>query len=127
MTGGEMAVLYDADCGFCKWSLDKFLAWDRRRALRPVAIQSEEGDKLLAGMPEAKRLESWHLVLPSGEIRSAGAAAPPLMRALPGGSPLALLLERFPRTTDRAYRFVADHRGGFARIVGADAGCTLRR
>jgi predicted DCC family thiol-disulfide oxidoreductase YuxK len=127
MTVGEMAVLYDADCGFCKWSLDKILAWDRRRALRPVAIQSEEGDRLLAGVPEAKRLESWHLVLPSGEIRSAGAAAAPLVRALPAGRPLALLFERFPRTTDRAYRFVAEHRDRFARILGADPGCTLRR
>ena len=38
-------VLYDADCGFCKWSLDKLLAWDRRQRLRPVAIQSAEGER----------------------------------------------------------------------------------
>ncbi len=37
------AILYDADCGFCKWSLDKVLLWDRRGRLRPVAIQSPEG------------------------------------------------------------------------------------
>ena len=45
-------VLYDADCGFCRWSLDKILRWDRCRQLRAVAIQSEEGDRLLAGMSE---------------------------------------------------------------------------
>ena len=127
MTAGELAVLYDADCGFCKWSLDKILAWDRRRALRPVAIQSDEGDRLLASVPEPVRLDSWHLVLPSGEVRSAGAAAAPLARALPAGKPLALLFERFPRTTDRAYRYVAEHRDRFARLVGADATCSLRR
>ena len=127
MTAGDIAVLYDSDCGFCKWSLDKVLAWDRRRALRPVAIQSEEGERLLAEIPEPRRLDSWHLVLPSGEIRSAGAAAAPLARALPGGRPLALAFERFPRVTERAYRFVAAHRDRFARVVGADAGCTLRR
>jgi predicted DCC family thiol-disulfide oxidoreductase YuxK len=127
MTGEELVVLYDEDCGFCKWSLDKILAWDRRRALRPVAIKSEEGNRILAGIPEPRRLDSWHLAQPSGEVLSAGAAAAPLARALPGGKPLALLFERFPRTTERAYRFVAEHRDGFARIVGADAGCSLRR
>jgi hypothetical protein len=29
--------------------------------------------------------------------------------------------------TERAYRYVADHRDRLARIVGADAGCQLRR
>ena len=32
-------VLYDGDCGFCKWSLAKLLAWDRRGALRPLPLQ----------------------------------------------------------------------------------------
>ena len=27
MTVGQSVVLYDQDCGFCKWSLDKILAW----------------------------------------------------------------------------------------------------
>jgi predicted DCC family thiol-disulfide oxidoreductase YuxK len=127
MSAADMAVLYDEDCGFCKWSLDKVLAWDRRRALRPVAIQSEEGNRLLASVPESQRLDSWHLALPSGEVLSGGAAAAPLARVLPAAKPLAFLFERFPQTTDRAYRFVAEHRDRFARIVGADAGCSLRR
>ncbi len=127
MKGGGLAILYDEDCGFCKWSLDKILAWDRHRALRPVAIQSEEGNRLLASVPEPKRLDSWHLALASGEIQSGGAAARPLARVLPGGRPLALLFERFPSATERAYRFVAEHRDRFARIVGADPGCSLRR
>jgi predicted DCC family thiol-disulfide oxidoreductase YuxK len=127
MSAGGLAILYDEDCGFCKWSLDKILAWDRRRALRPVAIQSDEGNRLLTSVPEQRRLDSWHLALPSGEVRSGGAAAGPLARVLPGGRPLAFLFERFPGTTERAYRFVAEHRDRFARIVGADAGCSLRR
>ena len=121
------AILYDADCGFCKWSLNKVLAWDRRRRLRPVAIQSDEGQRLLAGVPEAERLDSWHLVLTSGEVRSAGAAAEPLARLLPGGAPLALGFRAFPRITERAYRYVADHRDRFARLVGVDASCQVRR
>jgi predicted DCC family thiol-disulfide oxidoreductase YuxK len=124
---GRAAVLYDDDCGFCKWSLNKILAWDRRGRLRPVAIQSEEGRRLLASLPAEQHLETAHLVTPGGELLSAGAAAPPLLRLLPGGRPLAFLLDSFPRTTDRAYRFVVDHRSGFARIAGVDSSCEVRR
>ena len=120
-------VLYDEDCGFCKWSLNKVLAWDRRRRLRPVAIQSDEGQRLLAAVSEQERLDSAHLVLPSGEVRSAGAAAAPLLRLLPAGRPLAFVLGAFPRITERAYRYVADHRDRFARLVGVDASCQIRR
>ena len=116
-------MLYDADCGFCKWSLDKLLAWDRAHRLTPVAIQSPEGRRMLAGVPEEKRLDSWHLVLPGGELRSAGAAAGPLAELLPGGRPLAALFESFPKTTDRAYRYVADHRDRWARWLRIDSSC----
>jgi predicted DCC family thiol-disulfide oxidoreductase YuxK len=121
------AILYDSDCGFCKWSLDKILLWDRRRRLRPVAIQSPEGDRLLADVPPERRLESWHLVDPGGERHSAGAGAAPLVRLLPGGRPVGFLFRRFPRTTHRAYRWVADHRNRLARLVGVDDSCELRR
>jgi predicted DCC family thiol-disulfide oxidoreductase YuxK len=122
-------VLYDEDCGFCKWSLDKVLAWDRRATVRPVAIQSDKGQALLAaaGVPTAARLDSWHLALPGGELRSGGAAAAPLVGELPAGRPLAAVLRTFPKLTDRAYRFVAGHRDWFARRLGIDASCQLRR
>ena len=120
-------VLYDEDCGFCKWSLDKVLAWDRRRMLRPVPIQSEEAARLLAELPQGRWLQSWHLVSPSGEVRSGGAAAAPLAELLPGGRPLAALFRAFPGLTERAYRFVAGNRDGFARVLGIDASCELRR
>lgn len=123
----QAIVLYDEDCGFCKWTLNKILAWDRRRRLRPVAIQSEEGQTLLAPVPEEARLDSWHLVAPSGAVRSAGAAAGPLAQLLPGGRPLAILFRTFPGATDRAYRYVAGHRDRFARLVGVDARCRARR
>jgi predicted DCC family thiol-disulfide oxidoreductase YuxK len=121
------AILYDADCGFCKWSLNKVLAWDRRRRLRPVAIQSEEGQRLLAQVPPSARLDSWHLVGPGGGISSAGAAAAPLAELLPGGRPLAALFRAFPGTTERAYRWVSSHRNGLARALRIDERCELRR
>ena len=122
----RLAVLYDRDCAFCKWALDKILAWDRRHRLRPVAIQSEKGQRLLAAIPPERRLESWHLV-GRGGLRSGGAAAPPLFAALPGGRPLAALLRAFPGLTDHAYRWVAEHRALLARLLRIDASRELRR
>jgi predicted DCC family thiol-disulfide oxidoreductase YuxK len=120
-------VLYDADCGFCRWSLDKLLAWDRSRRLNSAPIQSREGQQLLAPIPKEARLDSWHLVLPTGELLSAGAAAEPLARMLPGGRPLAALFRTFPGATERAYRYVADHRDRWARLLRIDPSCEVRR
>jgi predicted DCC family thiol-disulfide oxidoreductase YuxK len=114
-------ILYDSDCGFCRWCLAKVLAWDRRRTLRPVALSSPEADGVLEGMPAAERMASWHLLDPESRLHSAGAAFPPLFRLLPGGAPLASAAARAPRLTDRVYRWVADHRGWFGHLVTAGA------
>ena len=127
MTDPEATVLYDEDCGFCKWSLDKILAWDRSQKLRPVPIQSEEGQRLLSGVPEERRLDSWHLVDAEGSVHSAGAAAPPLFDLMPGGRPLAAAGRAFPRATERAYRAVAGNRDRLARLLRIDASCQVRR
>ena len=126
-TSSQHVILYDRDCGFCKWSLDKILAWDRRRRLRPVAIQSEEGEALLSAVPEAKRLDSWHLVSPAGDVRSAGAAAAPMAELLPGGRPLARMFRSFPGATEGAYRLVAGNRDRLARLLRIRANCQIRR
>jgi predicted DCC family thiol-disulfide oxidoreductase YuxK len=113
-------VLYDADCGFCRWSLAKLLAWDRQGRLRPVAIQSADGRRLLAGLSEEQMLASWHLVR-EGRRYSAGAALPPLLRLLPGGAALARLSAAMPRISERAYGFVARHRAPIGRLITAGA------
>jgi predicted DCC family thiol-disulfide oxidoreductase YuxK len=116
-----MFLLYDADCGFCRVCVAVILRWDRASRLRPVALGSEEADSLLAGMPEERRMASWHLALPGEPVRSAGAAFPELFRMLPGGRPLAALTARFPRASDRAYRLVADHRSLLGRALPSAA------
>jgi predicted DCC family thiol-disulfide oxidoreductase YuxK len=127
VTGARWVVLYDEDCGFCRWSLDKLLAWDRRQALQSVSIQSARGRELLAGVPEELHLDSFHLVAPDGTVRSAGVAAAPLAQLLPGGRPLAALFRAFPGLTERAYRFIANHRDRWARMLRIDASCEVRR
>ncbi|MFL5908563.1 MAG: thiol-disulfide oxidoreductase DCC family protein [Solirubrobacterales bacterium] len=114
-------LIYDPDCGFCRWCLGKVLAWDRRRALRPVALGSTEADLLLAEMPADRRLASWHLVDGDGGLHSAGAAFAPLFRMLPAGAPLAAAAERLPSAVDRGYRWVAANRSRFGRLVTAGA------
>ena len=110
-------VLYDRDCRFCRWSLAQLLALDRSGRLRPLALGTEEADRLLAELTQEEREASWHLVSPDGARWSAGAAAPPLLRLLPRGRLPAELLERAPRLTERAYRWVADHRSAFSSLI----------
>lgn len=96
------SVIYDPDCGFCRVCVAVILRWDRHARLR--AVPGEE-------------LDSWQLVLPDGTVRSAGDAFPPLFRLLPGGAPLARLSERLPGASNRGYRWVADRRSAFGRLL----------
>jgi predicted DCC family thiol-disulfide oxidoreductase YuxK len=112
-------VLYDADCGFCRTALAVILLADRHRRLRPVALDSAEADWLLGDLVPEQRDASWHLVSPAGRRESAGAAGAPLLRLLPGGSVPAAALARAPAMTQRAYRWVAEHRSTFSRALPA--------
>jgi predicted DCC family thiol-disulfide oxidoreductase YuxK len=110
-------VLYDADCGFCKWLLAGLLRWDRGLRLRPVALQRPEADELLADLTPAERMASWHLISSTGARRSGGSAVSPLLRLLPGGRAPAAAFERFPGLTERGYRWVAEHRSKLSSLV----------
>jgi predicted DCC family thiol-disulfide oxidoreductase YuxK len=114
-------VLYDAECGFCKWLLAILLHWDRAARLRPVALQRPETDGLLADLAPAARMRSWHLVSPAGERRSGGDAVPALLRLLPGGRLPAAGFSQFPGLTDRGYRWVAEHRSQLSRLAPGSA------
>jgi len=114
-------ILYDPDCGFCRVCIAALLRWDRQRRLRPVSLTSPEADTLLARIPEHERMESWHLVLPHGSVRSAGDAFPELFRLLPAGTPLARLAASFPGASKRGYRWVADHRAAFGKPLPESA------
>jgi predicted DCC family thiol-disulfide oxidoreductase YuxK len=114
-------VLYDADCGFCRWSLARVLALDRTRRLRPVALGTSEADELLADLTPEQREASWHLVAPDGTRSSAGAAGPPLLRLLPGGRVPAAVLSAAPGLTERLYQLIADHRSRLSRLVPSKA------
>ncbi len=119
---GQVAIaIYDPKCGFCRFSLALFLAWDRRGALRPSALGTPEANSLLVSLSETERNASWHLIDDNGRRHSAGAALAPALTLLPGGRAPAALVAHAPHITERAYRWVADHRGFLGRFVPARA------
>lgn len=110
-------VLYDGECGLCKWLLAGLLRLDGAERLRPVALQRREAETLLADLDPAERMASMHVVSPAGTRASGGDALPSLLRLLRGGRLPAAVLERFPRLSGTGYRWVATHRIGISRFV----------
>lgn len=117
----QALILYDADCGFCRWSLGALLRWDLRRRLRPLALQSPEAERLLAHMTPEHRMDSFHLVDEAGRVYSAGAAVRELLRRLAGGRPLAALSAALPGATEAAYRWVSSRRSPIGRRLPRSA------
>ena len=117
MSEGDWALLFDADCCFCRVCVAVLLVKDRHRRLRPVPLQDARAAELLPGMDPAARMASWHLVAPGGRVWSAGAALAPALRLLPGGTPAARVAERFPATVEGIYRFMVRHRGRLGRLI----------
>lgn len=116
-----IAVLFDEDCGLCRWSADKLGTWDKDDALRFIGIRSVEGDRILHAMDMDTRLASWHAAADNGAVWSAGAAVPVVARRLRGGAPIAWLAETFPETTERLYGWVVAHRLEISRLLGERA------
>jgi predicted DCC family thiol-disulfide oxidoreductase YuxK len=110
-----MAVLYDADCGVCRRTMGWLTARDPDGRLAPVAMQSPEGERLLAGMPRAQRLRSAHVVTAGGTVRSGGDAVAPILAELghPRWARVARALGPLLRV---GYRVVADHRSLLGRL-----------
>jgi predicted DCC family thiol-disulfide oxidoreductase YuxK len=122
-----VTVLWDGDCGFCAFALGLLLLADTRKRLRPAPIQGPEGERLLADLPPERRLASWHLIDDAGRRTSGGEALTVLLRGLPAGRPLAALTGARPDLTERAYRWVADHRSLLSKPIPAAAKERARR
>ena len=113
-----VTVIFDDDCGFCRWSIERLLRWGRRDRIHLVTLRSPEAGRLLSGMSDERRYASWHLVTPDGRVASGGRAVAPLLRRLPGGAPLAAIASAMPGPTDAAYRLVARNRGRLGELLG---------
>ena len=107
-----MIVLYDEDCGFCRWTVAWALRRDRDHVLAIAPIQSPTGNELLADVPPAERLLAAHVVRDDGRRESGGAAVREVLDALPSAHPLARLA-----SIPIVYRLTARHRRRLSRLV----------
>jgi predicted DCC family thiol-disulfide oxidoreductase YuxK len=112
-------VLYDDDCGFCRWSAAKVRAWDRRNRLAIAPIQG--ADELLTPIAPGERLAAMHVVEPDGRVWTGGAALTRLAGILPGAGGFAILGRALPGLAEDAYRLVATRRSTLGRLLGTDA------
>ena len=114
-------MLYDEDCGVCRWTADRLRRWDRHDRLTFRSIQTAEAGGDLDALDPAARYASWHVIEPDGRIWSAGAAVPSVMHRLPGGGPVAILATTFPAATERMYGFAVRHRTRLGAMLGQQA------
>lgn len=114
-----VTLLYDRDCGFCRWSVAQLLRLDSHRSLRPVAIQSDEGQALLAGVAPELRLRTAHAIGADGGLVSGGDAFAMVARQLPGGTPFATVARLAPGPVRLGYRLIADNRSRVSKLVPA--------
>jgi predicted DCC family thiol-disulfide oxidoreductase YuxK len=114
-----LLVLYDDDCGSCRWSADRLRSWDRRGRLAFAPIQAS--DAALRAVPAVERLDAMHAVDATGRVWTGGAAVTRLLAELPGGAPLAAVGRRWPGLAERLYRAAARRRATFSRLLGAEA------
>jgi predicted DCC family thiol-disulfide oxidoreductase YuxK len=120
-TTPRATLLYDDDCGFCRWFADRIRRWERAGALTLTSIQGARGQELLRSVPPELRLATMHVASADGRVWSGGEAVRELLRILPGGSLAAGFADVFPETTDRLYRLVARHRTTLGRWLGEQA------
>lgn len=99
-------ILYDSDCGVCKFILARILELDRGK-YRPLALQDPRAAALLPGLSETERMQSFHIVEADGTVHSAGDG---LAELVPG-------LGRFPWLADRGYWLVAGNRTKLGKLV----------
>ena len=99
----------------------QLLRFDRDRRLRLIAIQSQQGEHLLAAIPPELRLASAHLIDSDGRLYSGGEAAAPIAAALPSLARSAPLLRRLARPVNAGYNLVAVNREKFGRLVGSSS------
>lgn len=118
-------LVFDGDCGFCTLWARRLERWSRGR-LRIVAAQDTAGLAHLPPLDPAALMEAMHVVSPGGDVSAGAAAAPHLLRLLPGGAvPAALFaVPGVPRLAATCYRWVARNR---YRLPGASAACAVER
>lgn len=133
----QLTVLYDEDCGFCRWTADQLRSLDRRGRLEFVPLQHA------ADHPERPALarlaanhplkETLHVLRRDGRVRQGGGAMLEILDALPGGWLLRpwAAIAGVEAAVHAAYTHLAHHRSAIGRLVArggpTPAACDLHR
>ena len=108
---GNLVILYDGQCAFCRVCARVLRRLDRGDRLDLLDFNSRDADPLLAPVPEAKRRTALHVAEANGTIHSAGPALRQALAAALGPSAGQLLaIAVVARLVDSAYRAVAARR-----------------
>lgn len=123
-------LLFDRDCGFCRWTVAWLLTHQTRCTFVPVPIRSPLGDALLRKLSLTDRMRSAHIVR-DGRLLSGGAALADVVTVLARGRVLERLVAKSPGLCEAAYRLVATNRRPAGRLVPlrarTRADCILER
>ena len=113
-------LLYSGGCRFCRWAARTIVTLDRGQQLAVLPLADQEAGRLLDGVPENRRTESWWIVrgdgVPVAGERGGGIVLLTEIRPtrLLGGVLGAIGVSPLIDALDR---FVARHRGRLSRFV----------
>ncbi|CEK15360.1 hypothetical protein CWRG_01132 [Chthonomonas calidirosea] len=124
-------ILWDGECGFCRRTVEWLLRRDRQHLFEAVPYQTAQDPRLT---PELRRAcaQAVHVITADGKVLRGARAVLFLLESIGGGKlarwasypPLVWLLEA-------AYRFVANHRDIFDRLLfprqSRTGGCHVHR
>src|SRR5271157_3152499 len=121
---GRLAVIYDADCGFCRETVRRLRRWDHDRHFEFMPLE----EAIACGRPRLEALaaqghlaDAVHVVdEATGRVVSGGHAALAILDALPGGWLLRpwAALPPTAAAADVVYRVAARHRDRLAWLAG---------
>jgi predicted DCC family thiol-disulfide oxidoreductase YuxK len=80
----NITVIYDNDCGFCRWSIDLFRQWDKKGMLRFVPCRSEERAKDFPQVGEEECMGALQAIFTNGSRKSGFDAVAHVMRYFSG-------------------------------------------
>lgn len=116
----KVLVLYDGKCGFCKWSVNLALRFDRDGRLEPTPLQTP-GVLEPYNIPLDNAKKALHVVSRDGKVYSAGGALAIISRNVAWLWP-AYYLWKLPGLAwlaDRLYFLIAENRDTIGKVLSS--------
>lgn len=118
----QVTLVYDGQCVLCQQSKRLILALDWFKRTAFVDVHDREAvDACCPGLDFAAAMGQMHLITPEGELAGGFLAVRRVLKELPLGYPVWLLLHLpgMAWVGERAYGWVARHRYRINRLFGA--------